>query len=598
MPGIDPATFLRATPPFDQLARPAFEAAAAALDVVYQPAGAHLVRVGGEPLAHLYVIRKGAVRLERDGQTIQLLEEGEIFGYTSLMTGRATLDAVVEEELVAYRIPGEQFRLLLADAAFAGHFAHGLAERLRGSLNQSPVATFPSDLAKEVGELVRRPPVWVDGTATVAEAARVMRAERVSSALVRGDPPGIVTDRDFRTRVLAAGLGPHTPVVQVHSAPFVTVPAETPIHEVWTVLLDHGVHHLPLTRGGEVAGVVTATDLLKTSAQGPLAVLRRVERLQSRADLPGYGAKVAEMVAALLAGGLDVAVIAGFVAQLNDTLVQRLVRWAELELGPPPAPFAWLVFGSEGRREQTLLTDQDNALAYGDEAAGQRGWYEALAERVVADLEAAGFPPCRGGHTARRWHGTIGEWEARFDACLTTPRPHDGALFFDFRRVAGHLEVDRLEAVLARAADHKLFLRFMAREALGFSPSAPFMLRLRGAGTVDVKRLGLSPVVFLARCYGLEVGSRARGTLERLEAASRAGLMGEDAWVAVEQAYRFLLGLRLRVQLRGLADGQAPSDQLALDKLTAIERTRLKDAFRAIKRWQEKAAYHYQVSLL
>ncbi len=598
MPGIDPATYLRSTPPFDLLARPAFDAAASALDVVYQPAGAHLVRVGGEPLAHLYVIRKGAVRLERDGQTIQLLEEGEIFGYTSLMTGRATLDAVVEEELVAYRIPAEHFRRLLADASFAGHFAHGLAERLRGSLEQSPVATFPSDLAREVGKLVRRPPVWVAPEATVGEAARLMRAERVSSALVRGEPPGIVTDRDFRSRVLAAGLGPTTPVGQVATRPVRTVAAEIPIHEAWTVLLDLGVHHLAVVRGAEVVGVVTATDLLKTSAQGPMAVLRRVERLQSREDLPGYGAKVAEMVAALLAGGLDVAVISGFVAQLNDALVQRLVRWAEHELGPPPAPFAWLVFGSEGRREQTLLTDQDNALVYADEAVGQRGWYEALAARVVSDLEAAGFPPCRGGHTASRWHGTLGEWEARFDACLQTPKPHDAALFFDFRRVAGHLPVDRLEAVLARAPEAKLFLRFLAREALGFSPSAPFMMRLRGSGTVDVKRLGLSPVVFLARCYGLEVGSRARGTLERLEAASQAGLMGEDAWVTVGQAYRFLLGLRLRLQLRAVSEGRAPSDELALASLTGIERTRLKDAFRAIKRWQEKAAYHYQVGLL
>jgi CBS domain-containing protein len=115
---------------------------------------------------------------------------------------------------------------------------------------------------------------------------------------------------------------------------------------------------------------------------------------------------------------------------------------------------------------------------------------------------------------------------------------------------------------------------------------------------VDVKRLGLSAVVFLARCYGLEVGSRARGTLARLEAAARAGLMGEDAWVTVGQAYRFLLGLRLRHQLRAVADGRPPSDELDLAGLTAIERTRLKDAFRAIKRWQEKAAYHYQVALL
>ena len=175
------------------------------------------------PLKHLYVIRKGAVRLERGGQTLQVLEEGETFGYTSLITGKATLDGVVEEDLLAYRIPGEEFHRLLSDARFAGHFAAGLATRLESSLEHSPVATFRVDLAAPVETLVRRAAVWVDAAATVGDAARVMVEQRVSSVLVRGETPGIVTDRDFRIRVLAQGLGPETPVARVLSRPVKTV---------------------------------------------------------------------------------------------------------------------------------------------------------------------------------------------------------------------------------------------------------------------------------------------------------------------------------------------------------------------------------------
>jgi CBS domain-containing protein len=593
-----PIAFLRSTPPFNALPPPLFEAAAGRLEVRAFPAGSRLARVGGEPLEHLYVIREGSVRLERDGQTVQVLEEGETFGYTSLISRKATFDVVVEEDLVAYLLPDAVFQELLTSSRFAGHFAVGLAERLKSSFEHSPVATFQADLSREVRHLLRRPAVWVGPEATVGEAARIMREERISSVLVRGEPPGIVTDRDFRNRVLAEGLGPDTPVTRILSRPLRSVDAATPIHEAWSTLLDAGVHHLPVTREGEIVGLLTSTDLLKCSVQGPVAVLRRVERLASREELPGYGTMVAEMVSVLLAGRVDASVIAGFVARLNDALLHRLLRWAIEELGEPPAPFAWIVFGSEGRMEQTLLTDQDNALVYADEGAARRDWFQALAERINADLEAAGFPRCPGGYMASRWNGPLSGWTRRFKGWLEEPRPQvllDASTFFDFRRVAGQLDLAPLEAVLAQVVRKPVFLRFLARSALEFHPPPSFLLRLRGdSSTVDLKRQGLAPIVFLARCYGLEVGSRARNTFERLDTAVRAGRMEADTGALIAEAYRFLLGLRLRLQLRLLAEGRSATSQVSLSELPVIERGRLKDSLHAINRWQERASIHFQ----
>jgi CBS domain-containing protein len=599
MAAIDPVSFVRATPPFDELPKPLFDEAARSFDVVYVPAGTWLVRAGGKPLEYLYVIRKGSARLERDGQTLQVLEEGEIFGYGSLISGTATLDVRAEEELVAYRIPAAQFRRLLSDARFARHFAVGLAERLRSSLEQSPVAQFRSDLSMEVQTLVRRPPVWVGAAATIGEAARVMHEERISSVLVRTDPPGIVTDRDLRNRVLAEGRGGDTPVTEVLSRPLRQVATTTPIYQAWATLLDANVHHLPVVRDGDVVGVLTSTDLLRTSAQGPLAVLRRVERLQSRDALAGYAHTVAEMASSLLTAGLDVAVISGFVARLNDALLGRILRWAEDELGEPPAPYAWIVFGSEGRMEQTLLTDQDNALVYADEGEPHRDWFRRLAERANADLEAAGFPPCDGGYMARKWHGPLEEWKRRFAQWLDEPTALallEASIFFDFRRVAGTLDLEVLDAIVADAPRKPVFLRFLAKNALDFRPPAGLLLRLRGeSSSVDLKLHGISPIVFLARCYALEAGARARSTLERLDAALAAKLVDEDVWAPVVEAYRFLVGLRLRLQLRKVAGGRAATNQIALGELSAIERTRIKDSFRAIRAWQERATYHFRI---
>jgi CBS domain-containing protein len=598
MASLDPATYLRTVPPFDALPVDLYERAARALDVVYFPAGARVVRTGGTPLEHLYVIRKGAVRIERDGQTLQLLEEGELFGYTSLLSGEATLDVFAHEELVAYRVPGAEFRRLLSsDPRFAGHFAAGIAERLKASLDQAPAAAFRSDLAIEVDRLLRRPARWIEAAATVQDAARVMRDEQITSVLVRSEPPGIVTDRDLRNRVLAEELGPDTAVTRVSSSPLLTVPASTPVFAAWRTFLDGGVHHLAVVRGGEIAGVLTSSDLLRHSARGPVAVLRHVERLPGREALPGYAAQVTEMVAALVAGGLDAAAIAGFVARVNDVLTHRLLRWAEADLGEPPAPYAWLVFGSEGRMEQTLLTDQDNGLAYADAGAQHRDWFQRLADRVNADLEAAGFPPCPGGHMARNEHGTLSEWRSKLDACVDEPRAHDAELYFDWRRVGGRLDVSALEAPIARAPRSGILLHLLAREALEFGPPGALVLRLKGdASVVDLKRHGLVPIVFLARVHALEVGSAARATTERIEAARRAGLVGESTAAEVTEAFRFLLALRLRVQLRALEAGGAPTNSAALSAFTPVERSRLRDAFRAIKAWQETSARHYEVA--
>ena len=285
------------------------------------------------------------------------------------------------------------------------------------------MASFQPDLGVPVATLLRgRAPVRVPPTATVGEAARAMAERCVSSAIVDSDPPGIVTDRDFGRRVLAVGRGPETPVTEVATAPLRTVPAETPVYEAWRILLDPGVHHLPVTRADEIVGVLSSIDLLRFTASGPVAAMRSVEPLASRDALPGYCARVARMASALLAGGLEPFVIGGFVARLNDALRSRILRWPEAEL-PPPVPYAWLVFGSEGRQEQTLLTDQDNALVYGEDSPAARAYFTRFAERAISDLQAAGFPRCPGGYMATRWQGPLDEWRDRFHGWLEKATP-------------------------------------------------------------------------------------------------------------------------------------------------------------------------------
>jgi CBS domain-containing protein len=351
-------------------------------------------------------------------------------------------------------------------------------------------------------------------------------------------------------------------------------------------------------RDGIIVGVLATSDLLKNAAQGPLAVLRTVERLSGRDQLAGYAARVVEMASALVAARLDATVVAGFVARLNDILVRRIVRWAERDLGDAPVPWVWLALGSEGRMEQTLLTDQDNALVFADEGAPHRVWFQSFAARVNDDLEAAGFPRCPGGYMARNWSGTLHEWRQRFANWIDSPQPRallDAAIFFDYRRVDGALDLQLLDAVVAEAVDKPVFVRFLAKQALEFRPPPTLLLRLRGdTPAIDLKLHGIAPIVHLARCYGLEARAKGRGTLERLEAAAGAGVADPAVVEAASDAFRFLLGLRLRLQLRMLSEGRPPGERAAPSQLGAVERGHLKEALRAIRTLQERAAFHYR----
>lgn len=599
-PSLEPRSFLRGSPPFDALSARAFDEAAGALEVARFAPGTRILASDGVPSDALYVIRKGLVRLERDGETTNILEEGDLFGY-SVLTGHVSADVVVEEDLLAYRIPETVFRSLLGEAPFARFFTQGLAARLRHQPAFGPDPVLGGDALVAVGSLAERPAVTVPPGATILEAARVMRDERVSSVLLLSEPPAIVTDRDLRNRVLAAGLGPETPARDVASGPLRTVSHATPVFGAWQVMLEHGIHHLPVERDGAIVGLVTSTDLLRHHSHGPLLALRRVERMRSREALRGYGADLARMVSTLEKSGLPVPQIARLVSQLSGSLVRRILAWAETDLGPPPCPYAFLVLGSEGRHEQTLLTDQDNALVYADGTPESAYYFEAMTEKVIADLVSAGFPPCPGGYMATGWRAPLPEWKERFAGWIDEPRAESvlaAAIFFDHRVVGGTLDISPLAGVIARARRNAPFLSHLARSAVGFRPPIGVFRRLRTEdGHVDLKRGGLAPVQGLARVWALDAGIVATNTLERLTATAAAGFVDRERSEDLAEAYLFLAGLRLRTQLASLAAGTPAGNRVAVDSLSPSERRHLKESFLAVRGAQDAAMVRYQVTL-
>lgn len=573
------------------------------LEITFYPKGNKVLERIGPKSQHLYLIRKGGARLERDGQTILHLEEGDVFGYPSLLSQDApAFDVVAEEDLLVYRWPKDVFQRLLEYPAFSEFFTRGLAERLRLATRAEGLGMVNLDLALPVGELITRPPVFVARQCTIGEAAQVMRKHQISSVLVEGNPLGILTDRDLRNRVLAEGKGPETPVVEVMSSPVKTLPASTPLFEALSFMVNQGIHHLPIEQDGHIVGVVTDTVFMRQQTKSPLRLLRRLERTHNPDDLKGYAHELSGIAESLLTGGLAANEIGRSISALNDQLIRILLDLAEERLGPPPTPYAWIVFGSEGRMEQALLTDQDNALIYLEETPGAQRYFAELAEYVVGGLIQAGFPPCPGGYMATHWHKPIVDWQNLFQRWVETPTPQElleAQIFFDFRKVYGQLSLEPLDKIIAASGQHAIFLAQLAKASLKFRPPLGFFRQIREEeGGVDIKKGGIAPIVSLARVYALEAGSLAKGTVERLKAAARENKISQESAETLVEAFGFLLRLRLRQQLTNLRQGLPPHNKIFLDQLSSLERRHLKEVFLKIREMQEAMSQRFRTHQL
>lgn len=584
----DPVSFLSRHAPFDRLPAALVTVIADSLEIGFAAAGERLLARGGPPSDALWVIRKGSVRLERDGEILEQLGPGECFGYPSLLARRSPLrDAVAAEECLLLRLPAATFERLLGDPTAARFFLDGLTDRLRFA---EPATPQPLALTRPLSELVGRPLVTIRPDTTAGEAARRMRERGVGALLVSNETAGeqglpreallgLVTDRDLRNRVLAAGRGPETPVSDILTRELVLLPAADTSLDALLTMARLGIRHLPLVAGEQVVGLASASDLLRQQSRDPLALSRRLGRETLPELLKGFSAEVRSTVAGLAAAGVEASRLGPLVASWNDALAGRLLAAAVEALGEPPAELTWMVHGSDGRREQLLPTDQDNALAWmavpGREAEAA-SYALAVAERMVDGLATAGFPLCPGGYMATRWSDSEEGWRRRLRGWIEEPRPEntlDLSTLLDLRSAAGKPELPWLDQLRAQAGGERLLLRRLADDCSRWSlPLGLFGGLKEGEGGFDLKR-GSLLVVAVARLFALEAGSTAVGTLERLRAAE--AVLGEDAKTLAE-SFRFLARERLRHALSAPPGSGHP---LRLEELNPLERRFLKDIF-------------------
>lgn len=472
-------------------------------------------------------------------------------------------------------------------------------------------------------DFVKGSPVTCTTETTVTEVARLMSRRGAGAAVVTaadGRPIGIVTDRDLRRKVVAEARDPQaTAVSQIMSAPVVTVDPDASAFEALVEMTRRDIHHLPLVANGRLVGVVASDDLVFAQAAHPVTLAREIGRGESVAELHDAAGRVTGLVRRLVEEGGAAHEVARLVTELNDRLVLRaltlvLRALAADEGARPPGAFCWLAFGSEGRREQTLRTDQDNGLVYADaeEAPGPAAaFYRRLSERMTAALVEIGFPPCPGRIMASNpeWCQPLSVWRRYFDRWMGETTPEHvlaASIFFDLRPLGGEEDLgDRLvQHIGATAPKETLFLRRMAKDVVDDGlPLGLFgrvVVERRGAhrGAVDLKRGGSRQLVGAARVHALAQGLGETNTVDRLRASVARGIHTEAETRDIVAAYQHLLRLRLTHQLDQLDRGEGVDNHVRVDELSRADALLLRDALRLVAEVQRRVRHHYGTDLL
>jgi CBS domain-containing protein len=595
------AAFLSRHPPFSGLEPAELDAAARAAASRTYRAGQSALVEDGDPAEALYVIWTGAMELVHAAQVVDVLEPGQCFGHPSLLSGLAPTFTVRARE--------ETRCLLLSREVALAIFAHPAGVRyIASSLRQRLVRTgytahaLPELGMTRLGALISRPPVTVEPDASIRDAAAAMTAAHVTAALVRTpDGVGVVTDRDLRERVLAAGRSPLEPVaVAVRSA--LCAPADRTASEALVDLLDAEARELCVQApDGSVLGLLSFEDIAG-GEHSPFALRRAIARAADEEELVDTMlAGLPRLLGSLLSAGLAPADVCRALAVQSDTATIRLIELALRRRGPAPVPWAWLALGSVARRELTLASDQDNALAYDDDDVAGGG---AAADPFFADVAAdvnAGLARCGLGEDAAevlarnpRWRMSAGQWRAVFAECLVHPdRSHlvRAAVAFDFRHVAGGLDVlEPLSAVVRDARRHPDFIARLARTATDWK--VPLGRRGRVVtdrdGRIDLKIGGALPIANLARLHAFAAGITISGTVDRLVAAQETGQLDAETATALREAFETATRVRLERHAECLAAGRPADNRIDPETLPPLRRAALREALRAVSDAQRR----------
>jgi len=620
--------FLQKFPPFNQMENAHLAYLVEQCQLRFYAAGESIIKPGDGPVEHFYIVKQGRIVGERPHsakggtETTFEITTGECFPLAALLGERATrTEHLAAEDTFCLQLNKQAFIKLFALSTTFRDFAlrgvSSLLDQVNQQVQQRAVETLGTQysLNTRLGELAMRHPVMCSPETPMRDAVRLMHEQQVGSIVIvdeRQSPLGIFTLRDLREAVADVNADFSAPVRHTMSlSPFHLSP-DASAFDAAIAMTGRHIAHVCLVRDGRLCGVVSERDLFSLQRVDLVHLARTIRNAPRIEALAGLRGDIVQLVDRMLAHGASSTQITQIITLLNDHTVCRVIELTLAEKGDPGIAFSWLCFGSEGRREQTLHTDQDNGILFeardAAEAEQIRNVLLPIAERINQNLAQCGFTLCKGNIMAGNPELCLSrlEWSQRFSTFIREATPENllaSSIYFDLRVVWGdESSGEQLRrSILDQVADNRLFQRMMADNALRQRPPVgrfkDFVLARKGSekDTLDLKVEGLTPFVDGARLLALANGIGANNTQERLRQLVEREVIDPLDGAAYEEAYHFIQQTRMQQHQLQSRQNLAYSNRIDPDTLNHLDRRILRESFRQAQRLQTSLTLRYQL---
>lgn len=625
--------FLKHYPPFSSISYESLLEIAKTCQVLYLEKNQTLFKINDATHAFFYVVASGAVGLsvtsDADDVLIDKCDEGDILGLRPFFAkNNYLMTAKAREESIVYAIPIETFKPYVAAnpdvlsfllESFASNTRNPYDKNHKGKLISENVIYNDQSSEIQYYQPIKYTsnPITASPNDVVKFVAQTMSSSKIGSIIIHENrkPIGIVTDKDLRSKIATGLYSIDVTIDKIMTSPVITVADNLSIAEAQIIMLKNNVTHLCVTKDGsidsEITGIITEHDIVVAQANNPGVLLKQSKRAQKSADLKEVRDKLVELIQHSLDKNVPINHIGSIVGEINLAITKRAIELAIEKIGtPPPAQFAWMNIGSQGRKEQLLLTDQDNAIIFEDVPEEKydavKEYFLQLAEKATKTLNKVGYNFCPDEMMASNplWCKSISDWQNQFKGWIINPADKntlEATIFFDYDFVYGNENlVDAISNTIHEETnDNQLFFAYLGADALKNPPPLGFFRQFlvendgEHKDTFDLKGRALMPLIDAARILSLSKGIKnVANTISRYAKLAELEPQNAPVYEACADAFAELLKFRTEEGLKNESDGR----YLNLSELSKLDKVKLKNDFQPINDIQEVIKNKFQLT--
>jgi len=625
------ADFLKEHEPFNYLSYEDLVKIANTIRVINLEKHKTLFQINDSLHDSFYVVASGIIHLtvisDAEESLLNKCYAGDIFGLRPFFAkNNYQMTAKAREESIVYAIPIATFKPFVAQntevlnfllESFAANTKSGSLDNNHGLISDNvSYSDNQSDMLYFQSLTYNKTPLKIGVETMIKDAAQLVTDNMLDSALIteNGCPVGIVTDKDFRSKVATGRIAYTNTINKIMASPVITVTENISVAEAQLIMLKHSVTHLCVTHDGtdksDVKGIISEHDLVVAQANNPGVLLKEIKRSQSAKELKLVRDKLNEIIQSSLNKNIPLTHINSIAGEITLAIIKRAVEQAILDLGSPPARFAWLSIGSQGRKEQLLLTDQDSILVFEDVTADKyrdvKDYFLKLAKKATITLEKVGFSFCPQGHMASNmlWCKSLTDWTKQYNTWMNTPGEKSNeisSVFFDYEIAFGEQKIEDAitEVIFKNAKNNVLFFDYLGNDAL--KKPAPlnffkkFNLEEEGEhkGKFDIKTRALMPLIDGARM--LVMSNNIKGinsTYLRYKQLAMIDPKFSEVYLNCAESFLVLSKFRVLEGLKNDSSGQ----YINLDELNKVDREKLKNALSSIRDLEELIKDRFQLT--